>query len=58
MDHNFSNKDVEGQSRCLIHSGYSLTHGALVTSIIIAKAGETVTFPTRACILFRNFLFC
>lgn len=37
MDHNFSNKDVDDQSKGLVHGGYS-NSGALLIIVIMASS--------------------
>lgn len=69
MGHNFSNKDVDDQSKGLVHGGYS-NSGALVIIVIMASSdvitansdvitanSNQVRLPLLCHILFHNFLF-
>lgn len=69
MDHNFSNKDVDDQSKGLVHGGYSNSGALLIivimassdiiaaSSDVIAANANQVRLPLLCHVLLHNFLF-
>ena len=62
MDHSFSNKDVDDQSKGLVHGGCS-NSGALLIIVIAARSdviaanASQVRLPLLCHVLLHNFLF-